>query len=330
MSACAEPLLDVRDLTTEFVVQRGGALAILRPADGVSFRIGRGETLGLVGESGSGKSITALSIIRMVPGPGRITGGTVMFEGRDLATLDENGLRRVRGARIGFVFQEPASALNPVFTIGDQIAEAIVVHGIAPRAVAASQAVELLEAVRIPDPARCASDYPHQLSGGMRQRAVIAAAIACGPALLIADEPTTALDAKTQAGILDLLADMRARLGLSLLLITHDLSVVARVADRIAVMYAGRIVEEGAARDVLAAPGHPYTRGLLASRPGGVPGSRLQAVPGTVPDLAALPPGCAFVPRCAERLEECGARRPGVTTVADGHVVRCFLHGGRA
>jgi oligopeptide/dipeptide ABC transporter ATP-binding protein len=325
-----QPLLDVRALTTDFVVERGGRRAAVRAVDGVCLRIGHGETLGLVGESGSGKSMTALSIVGLVPPPGRVTGGTVIFEGQDLAALGERSLRRVRGARIGFVFQEPMTALNPVFTIGDQIAETLVVHGRAAGSAARARAIALLDAVRIPDPARCASDYPHQLSGGMRQRALIAAAIACEPPLVIADEPTTALDVTIQAEILDLLADMRERFGLSLLLITHDLGVVARLADRVAVMYAGRIVEEGAAEEVLRAPLHPYTRGLLESRPGTVPGSRLQAIPGAVPDLAALPTGCAFAPRCAERARECDVRPPDATGAGPGREVRCVRRAGAA
>ncbi len=330
MDEQGQPLLDVRALTTEFVVERRGRRATVRAVDGVGLRIGRGETVGLVGESGSGKSMTALSIVGLVPAPGRVTGGTVMFEGRDLAALGERDLRHVRGARIGFVFQEPLTALNPVFTIGDQIAETLAVHGRAAGSAAHARAVELLGAVRIPDPARRARDYPHQLSGGMRQRALIAAAIACEPPLVIADEPTTALDVTIQAEILDLLADMRERFGLALLLITHDLGVVARMADRVAVMYAGRIVEEGATAEVLAAPLHPYTRGLLASRPGAVPGSRLQAIPGTVPDLAALPTGCAFAPRCPERTGACDVRPPDATPAGPGREVRCVLRTGAA
>jgi oligopeptide/dipeptide ABC transporter ATP-binding protein len=325
-----QPLLDVRALTTEFVVERRGRRATVRAVDGACLHISRGETLGLVGESGSGKSMTALSIVGLVPPSGRITGGTVMFEGRDLAALGERDLRHVRGARIGFVFQEPLSALNPVFTIGDQIAETLTVHGRAAGAAARARAIELLDAVRIPDPARRARDYPHQLSGGMRQRALIAAAIACEPPLVIADEPTTALDVTIEAEILDLLAEMRKRFGLSLLLITHDLGVVARLADRVAVMYAGRIVEEGATSEVLSAPLHPYTRGLLASRPGTVPGSRLQAIPGTVPDLAALPAGCAFAPRCDERVRACDVHPPDATAAGPGHEVRCVRRTGAA
>jgi len=318
------PLLEVRGLTTEFAGARRAVCAV----DGVSFDIRRGEILALAGESGSGKSVTALSILRLVPPPGRIVSGSVAFEGRDLLTLDEPALRRVRGARIGFVFQEPMTALNPVFTVGAQIAEALEVHGLATGPAARTRAVELLDAVRIPDAASRACDYPHQFSGGMRQRALIAAAIACRPPLVIADEPTTALDATVQADILDLLAAMRQDIGLSLLLITHDLGIVARVADRVAVMYAGRLVETGPTTAVLASPKHPYTRGLLASIPGHIPGRRLEAIPGAVPDLAALPPGCAFAPRCPDRFDVCGGPRPDAYTVSPGHTARCFLYAG--
>jgi oligopeptide/dipeptide ABC transporter ATP-binding protein len=321
-------LLEVRGLTTVFVSERDGARRVVRAADAVSFDIGRGEILALAGESGSGKSVTALSLLRLVPPPGRIVSGSVVFEGRDLLALAERDLRHVRGARIGFVFQEPLTALNPAFTVGDQIAEALEVHGVATGAAARARAVELLDAVRIPDPAGRARDYPHQLSGGMRQRVLIAAAIACGPSLVVADEATTALDATIQADILDLLVAMRHESGLSLLLITHDLGIAARVADRAAIMYAGRIVESGPARTVLASPQHPYTRGLLASLPGQVPGRRLEAIPGTVPDLAALPSGCAFAPRCAERFEPCEASRPDAFQVSPDRTAACFLHSG--
>ena len=324
------PLLEVRGLTTEFVSEHVGVRRGLRAVDGVSFDIGRGEILALGGESGSGKSITALSILRLVPPPGRILSGSILFEGRNLLALDEHALRRVRGARIGFVFQEPMTALNPVFTVGDQIAEALAVHGVATGAAARARAIELLDAVRIPDPARRATDFPHQLSGGMRQRVLIAAAMACGPPLLVADEPTTALDATIQADILDLLLAMRQAMGLSVLLITHDVGIVARVADRVAVMYAGRIVEIGPAAAVLASPQHPYTRGLLASLPGRTPGARLGAITGAAPDLATLPPGCAFAPRCADRFEPCHESRPEPQTLSPGHSARCFLHGGAA
>jgi oligopeptide/dipeptide ABC transporter ATP-binding protein len=319
-------LLEVRGLTTEFVSEADGAGRVVRAADGVSFDIGRGEVLALSGESGSGKSVTALSIIRLVPPPGRTVAGSVRFESRELLTLGERDLLQVRGSRIGFVFQEPMTALNPAFTVGEQIAEVLAVHGAARGSAARARAVELLDAVRIPDPERHARDYPHQLSGGMRQRVLIAAAIACQPPLVIADEPTTALDATIQAEILDLLAEMRAQSGLSLLLITHDLGIVARAADRVAVMYAGRIVETGPVRDVLAAPAHPYTRGLIASRPGQVPGARLPAIPGAVPDLASLPPGCAFAPRCPDRFGACDTARPDTVTVSPGRTARCLLH----
>jgi oligopeptide/dipeptide ABC transporter ATP-binding protein len=322
------PLLEVRGLTTEFVRQADGVRRVIRAADAVDFEIGRGEILALAGESGSGKSATALSLVGLLPAPGRVTSGRIVFEGRDLRGLDERGMRRVRGARIGVVFQEPMTALNPAFTVGSQIAEALEVHGAARGTAARARAVELLDAVRVPEPARRAADYPHQLSGGMRQRALIAAAIACRPPLLIADEPTTALDATIQADILDLLDAMRRESGLSVLLITHDLGVVARVADRVAVMYAGRIVETGPARAVLESPAHPYTRGLLASVPGRVPGARLAAIPGAVPDLAALPEGCAFARRCANRFDACDRARPEATDVSPGHTARCYLYGG--
>ena len=327
MSTVPSPLLlDVRGLTTEFVSAREGAVRVVRAVDGASLHLARGETLGLVGESGCGKSVTALSIIRLVQPPGRITAGAIIFEGRDLTALGETEMQRVRGARIGFVFQEPMTALNPVFTIGDQIAESLVVHGLAARGPARARAVELLEAVRIPEPGKRAGDYPHQLSGGMRQRALIAAAISCRPSLLIADEPTTALDVTIQAEILDLLREMRAQFGLALLLITHDLGVVAHLADRVAVMYAGRIVEEGPTAAVLSKPAHPYTRGLLASLPGAAPGTRLKAIPGSVPDLSELPAGCAFSPRCADREQRCDVCPPEPTSLTPDHAVRCYLH----
>src|ERR671912_172491 len=253
-------LLDVQDLTVAF----GGAA---NAVDGVSFQIAPGETLGLVGESGSGKSVTAFSILRLLQPPGRITGGRIVFEGRDLLTLSEREMRAVRGARISLIFQEPMTALNPVMRVGEQIAEALIVHG-SSRADAHGRAVELLEAVRIPDAARRARDYPHQLSGGMRQRIMIAIALACRPALIIADEPTTALDVTIQAQVLDLLRELRARYNLALLLITHDFGVIAEMADRVAVMRHGVIVEQGMVRQILRAPVHEYTRNLLAAVPG--------------------------------------------------------------
>ncbi|HEY7059131.1 MAG TPA: ABC transporter ATP-binding protein [Vicinamibacterales bacterium] len=343
-------LLTVSHLTTVFDLPSGPAPAV----NDVSFQVDRGETLCLVGESGSGKSVTALSILRLVDRPGRIAGGRVRFDGRELMDLDEAAMQAVRGAGISLIFQEPMTALNPVFTIGSQIAETLEVHGLARGRAARQRAVELLAAVRMPDPGRRAGDYAHQLSGGLRQRALIAMALACNPPLVIADEPTTALDMTIQAQILDLLRDLRKRFGLALILITHDLGVVAEMADRVAVMYAGRIVEEAPVGDLFRNPQHPYTRGLLASMPGGTPGSRLQAIPGTVPPLGHLPPGCAFAPRCPNRFEPCDGASPGMTVIrhgesgtrgvesgtrnADpaygtpdtGHSARCYLYGGGA
>jgi oligopeptide/dipeptide ABC transporter ATP-binding protein len=324
MAAMPEPLLSVRGLTTVFDTTRGGRPLVA--VDGVSFDIGRGETLGLVGESGSGKSVTAFSIVRLLQAPGRTTAGQVFFQGRDLLTLSEPEMCGVRGAGIGLVFQEPMAALNPVMRVGAQIAESLIVHRLATRREARARAVELLRSVRIVDPEARVDDYPHQLSGGMRQRVMLAVALACRPPLIIADEPTTALDVTVQAQILELLQDLQRAWGVSLLLITHDLGVIAETADRVAVMYAGRIVEEGPVRDILRAPAHPYTRGLLASIPGGASGSRLKAIDGTVPSLAALPPGCAFAPRCAERLAVCEHEAPGSSAVGVGHTTRCHLH----
>jgi peptide/nickel transport system ATP-binding protein len=316
------PLLSVEHLTSVFDLATGSVPAV----DDVSFTIAAGETLGLVGESGSGKSVTALSILRLLQPPGRIAGGSIRFKGRDLLALTEREMREVRGAGISLVFQEPMSALNPVFTIGDQIAETLLVHRRATRSEAKRRVVELLESVKMPDAMQRANDYPHQLSGGQRQRVLIAMALACTPALVIADEPTTALDVTVQAQILDLLRDMRARLGLSLLLITHDLGVVAEMADRVAVMYAGRIVEEGPVRAVLRNPQHPYTRGLLASLPGGTGSRRLLAIEGSVPALGSLPGGCAFHPRCPDRFTPCATRPPAAYSVGPSHAVRCYLH----
>jgi oligopeptide/dipeptide ABC transporter ATP-binding protein len=316
-------LLRVEHLRTVFPIAGGREAAAV---DDVSFAIGPGETLGLVGESGSGKSVTALSIIRLVPSPGRVSSGRVEVDGHNLLDLDEAAMRQIRGRRIGFVFQEPMIALDPVYTIGYQIEETLAVHGLARGAAGRKRAIELLDAVRVPDPARRAREYPHQLSGGLRQRAMIALALAAEPALVIADEPTTALDVTVQAEILDLLRDMRRTFNVSLLLITHDLGVVAGMADRVAVMYAGRIVEQAPVDRLFAAPSHPYTRGLLASIPGVQPGRRLTAIPGAVPALGQLPAGCAFGPRCAERFAPCGLRPPGITTVGPAHDVRCCLH----
>ena len=269
-----EPLLRVENLTTMFDATPSPVVAV----NDVSFEIRKGETLGLVGESGSGKSVTAFSIIRLVQEPGRVTGGHIYFQGKDLLALPEDEMRRVRGAGIGFVFQEPMAALNPVMRVGAHIAEALTVHGLASRRDARARAIELLRAVKIVDPEKRVDDYPHQLSGGMRQRVMMAIAIACKPPLVIADEPTTALDVTVQAQILDLLREMKREFDLSLLLITHDFGVIAETADRVAVMYRGRIVEQGPVRDIFRNPQHPYTKGLLASIPGGEPGTRLRGV----------------------------------------------------
>jgi ABC-type dipeptide/oligopeptide/nickel transport system ATPase component len=256
-------LLDVQDLTVTFP----GAKAVTA-VDRVSFHVAPGETLGLVGESGSGKSVTAFAILRLLQPPGRVAGGRVLFEGRDLLTISEREMRAVRGAGISLIFQEPMTALNPVMRVGDQIGEALTAHGMASRSEARARAAELLDAVRIPDAARRVRDYPHQLSGGMRQRVMIAIALACKPPLIIADEPTTALDVTIQAQVLELMRDLRARFNLALLLITHDFGVIAEMADRVAVMYKGRLVEQGAVRQILRAPEHEYTRTLLAAVPG--------------------------------------------------------------
>ena len=337
----SDTLLSVEGLTTVFDVKPRSVVAV----NDVSFEIRKGETLGLVGESGSGKSVTAFSIIGLLQPPGRVAGGRVMFQGRDLTQLPEPEMRRVRGAGIGFVFQEPMAALNPVMRVGAHIAEALLVHGRASKADARSQAVELLRAVKITDPEKRVDDYPHQLSGGMRQRVMMAVALACTPPLLIADEPTTALDVTVQAQVLELLRDMKKQFDLSLLLITHDLGVIAETADRVAVMYAGRIVEQGTVREIFHQPKHPYTRGLLASIPGGASGSRLPAIDGTVPNLASLPTGCSFAPRCSDRMNVCTSafppttggpedppRRGGSPSGLPGsgdHSVRCYLHGGQ-
>ena len=315
-------LLAVSRLTTVFD-QAGGAVAAV---DDVSFEIRPGETLGLVGESGSGKSVTALSLMRLVQPPGRIAGGSIRFKGRELLTLSEPEMCQVRGAEIALIFQEPMTALNPVFTIGDQIAETLVVHRRANHRDGMGKAAELLDAVRLPDARSRVNDYPHQLSGGMRQRVLIAMALACRPSLVIADEPTTALDVTIQAQILDLLREMKAAFNLSLLLITHDLGVLAGTADRVAVMYAGRIVEQGPVRTIFREPAHPYTRGLLASMPGGAPGERLRAIDGNVPILGELPPGCAFNPRCPDRFEPCTAAPPPDYPVGADHQAKCYLH----
>jgi oligopeptide/dipeptide ABC transporter ATP-binding protein len=318
-------LLSIEDLDIAFPI--GG-----RPVDvvrEVSFAVGSGEMIGLVGESGSGKTMTALAVMRLVPPPGRITRGRILFDGRDLLGLEESEMRAVRGARIAMIFQEPMTALNPVFTIGDQIVEALRAHRPVTRAAARREAERLLDLVAIPDPARRLDDYPHRLSGGQRQRAMIAMALACSPQVLLADEPTTALDVTIQAQILELLERLRHELRLAVVLITHDLSVVAETCDRVVVMYAGRVVEEAPATTLFASPAHPYTRGLLAALPRlGRPAERgkLPSIPGQVPDASERPTGCAFHPRCSEVLARCHLDEPPMLAVGARQRARCFLH----
>src|SRR5246500_2060781 len=308
-------VLEVKGLQTVFFTNSG----LFRAVDDVSFHVKRGETLAIVGESGCGKSVSALSIMRLVPNPpGRIVGGSVMLEGTDLLELDEARMREIRGDRISMIFQEPMTSLNPVIRIGDQISEAVRLHRAMSAKEAWNRAVEMLRLVRIPEPARRAQEYPHQLSGGMRQRAMIAMALACRPALLIADEPTTALDVTIQAQILALMLDLQKELGMGLILITHDLGVVAQTAQRVIVMYAGKKVEEADVGTLFAKPLHPYTRGLMASIPG-VPAlqekttARLTEIPGRVPSWTTLPVGCAFAPRCKLGIDKCRSEYPPLT-----------------
>ncbi|MDE0408493.1 MAG: ABC transporter ATP-binding protein [Alphaproteobacteria bacterium] len=321
--------LDVKDLQTWFYTRQG----IVKAVDGVSFNLRKGETLGIVGESGCGKSITALSVMRLVPDPpGRIIGGRVTLDGRDLLDLDEAEMRLVRGNDISMIFQEPMTSLNPVLTIGYQIAEALILHRDMSRTEALSRAVEMLDMMRIPEPAQRAREYPHQLSGGMRQRAMIAMALACNPKVLIADEPTTALDVTIQAQILDLIVRLQQELGTAVILITHDLGVVAETTQRIIVMYAGRKVEEADVVPLFANPMHPYTHGLMASVPrlaimsgeDAAAAERLEEIPGIVPPLNNLPPGCAFAPRCRFADDRCRAEYPPYQEKQPGHWAACW------
>ena len=317
-------ILEIKNLSTHFFTRAG----VVKAVDAVSFAIPRGSTLALVGESGSGKSVTSLSILRLVPPPGKIVDGEINFNGRDLMKLDSEAMRRLRGREIAMIFQDPMSSLNPVYTAGDQIAEAIQLHENLPRKRAWAKAVEMMERVKIPDASRRASDYPHQLSGGMRQRVMIAMALSCNPKLLIADEPTTALDVTIQAEILELLRGLKDDFDLSMLLITHDLGVVAETADRVAVMYAGRIVEEAPDRAIFHNPKHPYTEGLLHSVPRlteeGLKLRRLATIEGTVPSLLDLPAGCKFAPRCSYVIDECRVREPALLEVTAEHSSRCI------
>lgn len=322
MAPAAEPVLQIRGLRTCFHSDRGIGLAV----DGVSFDLWRGTTLGLVGESGCGKSVTALSIMRLVADPpGRIEAGQVLFEGRDLLRLSEAQMRQVRGQDIAMVFQEPMTSLNPVLTCGQQVAEAIQLHQDMSRSQARDRAADMLRQVGMPAPEQRSREYPHQLSGGMCQRVMIAMALSCHPAVLIADEPTTALDVTVQAQILALLDRLRSELDMAVLLITHDLGVVAQVADRVAVMYGGQIVEAAAVQRLFDEPLHPYTQGLLRSapRPDAEPSDRLEVVPGTVPDAHSMPEGCRFAPRCPLTDARCAAPPP-LEVTGDGHHVRCW------
>ncbi len=323
-------LLEVRDLQTHFFTKRGVARAV----DGVSFELDAGQMLGLVGESGCGKSVTSLSIMRLVAPPGRVVSGTVSFDGRDLLGLSDAEMRDVRGGDIAMIFQDPMTSLNPVFTVGDQIAEAVRRHMNLDRHAAWARAVEMLDLVAIPDAKRRARNYPYEMSGGMRQRVMIAMALSCSPRLLIADEPTTALDVTIQAQILELLALLQREMNLGLLLITHDLGVVAEVCDSVAVMYAGQIVEKGSTREIFKGPSHPYTQGLLRSvprlrRPGEEAAARLETIEGVVPPLLDLPAGCRFAPRCAFRAPLCDAERVRLYPTGPDHTARCTLYDPR-
>ena len=325
MAGANGAILTVKDLRTHFFTEEG----VVRAVDGVTFSVRSGGTLGIVGESGCGKTVTALSILRLIPDPpGRIVGGSITFGERELLGLSEEEMRTLRGRAISMIFQEPMTSLNPVFTVGDQVAEGIRHHQRVSRREAWDRAVEMLKRVKVPDPARRAREYPHQLSGGLRQRVMIAMALALGPRLLIADEPTTALDVTIQAQILELLLSLQEEMRMAVILITHDLGVIAEVADRVLVMYAGRVVEEGSATDLFENPLHPYTQGLLGSLPtleGGKRLRRLQAIPGLVPNLLALPTGCKFAPRCPKVIDACWPTEPELREVRPGRWARCIV-----
>ncbi len=321
------PLLEVKGLQTSFYTRDG----VVRAVDGIDFHVDRGEVLGLVGESGCGKSVTSLSILRLVAKPGRIEAGEVLFDGQDLLRLDNDAMRRIRGEQIAMIFQQPTSSLNPVWDVGRQIAEVLEIHRNMKEKAARGRALELLRMVGIPDPERRLRAYPHELSGGMAQRVMIAMALACEPDLLIADEPTTALDVTIQAQILDLMRHLREETGTAIILITHDLGVVAEMCDRVAVMYAGEIVEQTDVVSLFRNPRHPYTRGLIGSVPVmGVVRDELEVIPGNVPNLIDLPPACRFAPRCLARVEAglriCTERRPALLPVDADHDARCWLY----
>jgi peptide/nickel transport system ATP-binding protein len=329
-----EKILEVKNLQTSFFTEEGEVKAV----DNVSFDVYKGKTLGIVGESGCGKSVTSLSIMRLIPNPpGRIVGGQILYKGKDLTKLDMGEMRSIRGNEISMIFQEPMTSLNPVFTIGNQIREAVALHQDLPKSELNNKAVEMLKLVGIPSPEKRVDDYPHQLSGGMRQRVMIAMALSCNPNLLIADEPTTALDVTIQAQILDLLRNLQAKVGMGLILITHDLGVVAEMADEVVVMYAGKVVEQGDVHEIFANPKMPYTRGLLNSIPtlskdptGKVKKKRLETIPGIVPNMLHLPKGCRFQERCSYVIDACRQAEPELRTIAQKtadaglpHAIRC-------
>ncbi len=322
-----EKILEVKNLQTQFTTERGRVMAV----DSVSFDLYKGRTLGIVGESGCGKSVTSLSIMRLIPNPpGKIVGGEILYKGQDLLHLNMNEMRKIRGNEISMIFQEPMTSLNPVFTIGNQLIEAILLHQDLSKSEAVNKAVEMLKLVGIPAPEKRVKDYPHQLSGGMRQRVMIAMALSCNPQILIADEPTTALDVTIQAQILDLLRDLQQKVGLSLMLITHDLGVVAEMAHEVAVMYAGKVVERAPVEEIFKSPKHPYTQGLLNSIPvlnrdptGKIKKSRLEPIPGIVPNLLDLPQGCRFQDRCKWVSLECKGVEPSLVQLGGSREVRC-------
>lgn len=322
-----KPFLEVKNLKTYFYTEDG----VVKAVDGVDFHVFPGEVMGLVGESGCGKSVTSMSIMRLISMPGKIVEGEIIFDGKDLLKYTEEQMVHIRGNRISMIFQQPQTALNPVFKVGDQISEVLHIHQSLGKEAGRARAVELLKMVGIPEPERRAEAFPHELSGGMAQRVMIAMALACVPDLLIADEPTTALDVTIQAQILGLMKDLREKIGTSIILITHDLGVVAEMCERVAVMYAGRIVEQTDVKTLFEQPLHPYTQGLIGSIPIlGKIKDRLEVIPGSVPNLVNLPPGCQFAPRCKARLEHnlaiCSETEPQLIEVTNGHAVRCWLY----
>ena len=326
-----ETILELKDLHTHFHTPEG----VVRAVDGVTYSLKSGETLGVVGESGCGKSVTALSILNLVPQPpGRIFGDGIFFEGDDLTKLSPKEMRAIRGNNIAMIFQEPMTSLNPVFTIGFQISEAVMLHQGLKKKEAMDRSAEMLDLVGIPLPRQRVKEYPHQLSGGMRQRAMIAMALSCNPKILLADEPTTALDVTIQAQILDLMMKLKEEFGTAIVLITHDLGLVAETCERVVVMYAGKVVEEAPIKEIFGNPLHPYTQGLLGSVPtlekhrstGRVDRVRLQEIPGIVPSLNLLPTGCSFNPRCKDVMDKCHEEEPQLREITPGHFVRCLLH----